>query len=259
MATVTLSRASGAATTVTVTPESGFYTVGSDAAIVIAAGSTSNATDTATIAAVDDAIHNPSGRTVTVTGVATSSLGVGTLTGAPLTLIDDEDEKGLVLAPSDQLVVTAGSSAPYTAALTSEPTGAVTVEVTSDNADVTVNPASLTFDATDWNATKTVTAEADGDDYADAVSLAHRATGGGYGGVTPLAVAETGGTRVLAVPVTAVTERVYRIGAETVRVRIRPWRAAPCRRRRVRGSAWGTGTRGSWWTCRRSPAFRPGA
>ena len=93
--TATLDRPSGAATTVTVTPVAGFYTVASSTAtITIAAGSTSNATDTATIAAVDDAIYNPSGRTVTVTGVAASSLGVGTLTGAPLTLTDD-DEKGL--------------------------------------------------------------------------------------------------------------------------------------------------------------------
>ena len=100
------------------------------------------------------------------------------------------------------------------------------MEVKSDNADVTVNPASLTFDATDWNTMKTVTvsASSDGDDYADAATLTHRATGGGYGGVTPLAVAvaETGDTRVLAAPVTAATERVYRIGAETVRVTYSP-------------------------------------
>ena len=136
--------------------------------------------------------------------------------------------KGLALVPSDHLAVTAGGTAgSYTAALTSKPTGTVTVSVTSDNADVTVNPARLTFDATDWSTARTVTVTAaqDGDDYADAATLAHDASGGGYDGVAralPVAVAETGDTRVLAAPVTAVTKRVYRIGAETVRVTYSP-------------------------------------
>ena len=66
----TLSHASSAVTTVTVTAVSGFYTVGSDATIVIAAGSTANATDTAAISAVDDDVDNVGNRSVTVTGTA---------------------------------------------------------------------------------------------------------------------------------------------------------------------------------------------
>ncbi len=235
--TATLSRASVAATTVTVTPVTGFYTVGSDAEIVIAAGSTANATDTATVAAVNDAIDNASDRTGTVTATITNARATadGTtmaVSGGALTLTDD-DEKGLALVdsslvPLDHLAVTAGSSASYTVALTSEPTGAVTVSIASDNADVTANPASLTFTMSNWNSPQTVSvsASSDGDDYADAATLTHDAAGGGYGddesASLPVAVAETGGTRVLAVPVTAVTERVYSIGAATVRVTYSP-------------------------------------
>ena len=71
-----LSHPSSAAT-VTVTAVSDFYTVGSDATVVIAAGQTANATDTVTVAAVDDAIDNIVNRAVTVTGTAFQRPGRG--------------------------------------------------------------------------------------------------------------------------------------------------------------------------------------
>ena len=183
----TLSRASGAATTVTVTGVPGLYTPGTDATIVIPAGATTS-TDTATVEAVDDAIHQGSaGRAVTVTATVANDRAAadGTtmaVTGASLVLTDD-DERGLVFDPE---VVTAaeGGTAGYTVALRSEPTGDVAVSVVSDNADVTVSDASLTFTMSNWNEaqTVTVTAALDGDDYADTATVSHDATGGGYGG-----------------------------------------------------------------------------
>ena len=182
-----LSRASGAVTTLTVTGVPGLYTPGTDATIVIPAGATTS-TDTATIAAVDDAIHQGSvGRAVTVTATVANDRAAAdgttmTVTGAALSLTDD-DEKGLVFDPE---VVTAaeGGTAGYTVALRSEPTGDVAVAVVSDNADVTVSDASLTFTMSNWNEaqTVTVTAALDGDDYADTATVSHDATGGGYGG-----------------------------------------------------------------------------
>ena len=80
--TATLSHPSSAATTVTVTAASGLYTVGSDTTVVIAAGSTSNATDSVTITAVNDDIDNVGNRSVTVTGTAINTQGVGAVTGA---------------------------------------------------------------------------------------------------------------------------------------------------------------------------------
>ena len=61
----------------TVTAVTGFYTVGSDRTIVIAAGETSNATDSVTITAVNDAIDNVGDRSVTVTGAASNARGGG--------------------------------------------------------------------------------------------------------------------------------------------------------------------------------------
>ena len=108
--TATLTNPSSAATTVTVTAAAvtGFYTVGSDATIVIAAGETANAADTATVAAVNDDVHQgTTGRSTTVTGTAANAQAAAnsetvTVTGAPLTLTDDEDlpEVTLVLSPT---------------------------------------------------------------------------------------------------------------------------------------------------------------
>ena len=84
-----LSHPSSAATTVTVRPVSGVYTVGADATIAIPAGETSNPSDTAAIAAVDND-RDEADRRVTVTASASNAQGVGTVTGAPLTLTDDD-------------------------------------------------------------------------------------------------------------------------------------------------------------------------
>ena len=87
--TATLAHPSSAATTITVRPVAGAYTVGSDSTIAIAAGSTANASDTVVITAVDNA-QDEADRNVTVSGVARNDQGVGSVTGADLTLMDDD-------------------------------------------------------------------------------------------------------------------------------------------------------------------------
>ena len=100
--TATLSQAVGEAVTVTVTPVAEAYDVGSDATIVIAAGQTTS-TDVATVEAVDNAIYEgAAGRSVTVTGTASSGLGTNAVTGAALTMTDDE------AAPTVSLVLSPG-------------------------------------------------------------------------------------------------------------------------------------------------------
>ena len=227
--TAVLSHTSSAATTVTVTAAavSGFYTVGLDATITIAAGVTANASDTATVLAVDDAIDNAGDRRVTVTGTAVNARATAesmtvTVSGATLTLLDD-DMAGFVFEPSGSLTVAAGGAAStYTAELSSEPTGAVTVSIASDNGDVTVDPSSLTFDADNWGTaqTVTVTAAADGDDFADTATLSHRGEGGGYDGVTGAlsAAVAGGGARIAASGGGSGTPRVYVVNGHLVTV-----------------------------------------
>ena len=139
--TATLSHPSDKATTVTVTAVPGLYEVDGDAAVVIAAGTTANESDTVTVTAVDDAIDNAADRSGTVTGTAANDRGVGAVAGAALTL-EDDDTAGFAFSPA-MLEAEAGdpAGAEYTVALGSEPTGAVTVTVASGNPDVTVAPS----------------------------------------------------------------------------------------------------------------------
>ena len=137
--TATLNRASGAATTVTVTPVSGFYTVGTDAVILIPAGQTANASDTATVVAVDDAVHQGTvGRTTTVTATVSNSLGVGTVTGAALTLTDNEAAPGATLALSAASIPENGGTAMVSATLARASAAATTVTVTAVSGFYTV-------------------------------------------------------------------------------------------------------------------------
>ena len=163
-ATVTaeLSRPSSEPTTVTVTAAMGAaYRVGSDATIVIAAGATANASDTATVSGVDNAV-DAADNAVTVTGSAANGQGVGMVTGAPLTLADD-DTAGVAVSPAtsatSRLVTTeSGGTATFTVRLESEPTGDVEFDVASSDTDEgTAAPAVLTFTASDWSTAQTVT------------------------------------------------------------------------------------------------------
>ena len=190
----TLSHPSSAATTVTVTPVADAYSVapGSGATIVVAAGSTTSA-DTATITAVDNDVDAAEDKTVTVTGTPANSQGAGTVTGASLTIRDDK--KGLAFARAEDpdfdrsrvLEVTeGGAGVAYTVKLTSEPVGEVAVKVAAGNTFLSVSPTELTFRAADWNTARTVTVTArdDGNDDAEPSSVSHRASGGGYDGVS---------------------------------------------------------------------------
>ena len=83
-----------------------------------------------------------------------------------------------------------GGSRSYTVALATRPADNVTVSIASDNADVTVRPASLTFTTANWNTPQRVTASAasDGDTANDTATLTHTAAGGGYGDAPAVSV-----------------------------------------------------------------------
>ena len=126
----TLSHPSSQPSTVTVTPVSGAYTAGSDSTIVIAAGSTTAASDTATVAAVDDDVHQGSaGRSATVTAALTNGQGEGAVTGAALTLTDDETLPTVALALSSTSISETGGISTVTAKLSGPSSAAVTVTV----------------------------------------------------------------------------------------------------------------------------------
>ena len=75
--------------------------------------------------------------------------------------ITDDDTAGVTVSKGS-LTIAEGSSGTYTIVLDSEPTATVTVTINdpTDNTDVTAEPASLTFSATDWNRPQEVTVRA---------------------------------------------------------------------------------------------------
>ena len=105
--------------------------------------------------------------------------------GVEVTVTDD-DEPGLAVTP-DPLAVPEGGSAAFMVRLVTEPSTQVTVTAarkTPVNPDVTVTPATRTFNATNWNQAKPFTvagaADADADD--DEQVVVFSASGGEYAG-----------------------------------------------------------------------------
>ena len=183
--TATLAHPSGAATTVmvTATPVApavpADVTLSTPATLIVAAGATGS-TGTVTVTANDNAVDTED-KAVTVSATVANALGGGMVREATLTLRDD-DERGMTFVPA-ALVVAAGSTATYTVALTSMPTGPVTVTLTPDAA-VTVDPARLPFPATRWNTAQPVTLTVAAGTTAPANLVDHRGTGSDYEGTT---------------------------------------------------------------------------
>ena len=188
-------------TEVTVSVTGDTATAGTDYAAVapvtltIAAGQTTG-TASFTLTPVDDAVDEAD-ETLAVSGVtAAPELPV---TPATLTLGDD-DERGVTVKPT-LLRLRAGEHKSYTVRLSSQPTETATVRVIvppDRAADLTVEPATLTYTAATWQTpqTVTVTAVADSDAAASGtrLELRHAVSGGDYDQLRaqPVAVSITG-------------------------------------------------------------------
>ena len=101
--------------------------------------------------------------------------------------ITDDERKALVFSVTGPVTVVEEESASYTVKLASRPTGDVDVAITGQGgSDLTLDKTSLTFTASTWNATQTVTVTDGGDSDLtnDRVILGHAASGGGYDGVS---------------------------------------------------------------------------
>ena len=186
--TATLDHVSSAATTVTisatpVSPATGSdYKLSTNTTLTIAAGETESR-GTVTITAVDNDRDEPD-KIIVASGSATNTQGIINPSDVMLTIADDD--RAAITAPVT-VVVPEGGSSDLSVALSSQPTGAVTVMVTGHaGTDLIPNPPELTFSDTDWNTTQsvTLTAALDEDITDDQVTLALTASGGGYTGVT---------------------------------------------------------------------------
>ena len=127
-------------------------------------------------------------------GTLPPSVSLGTTTQATVSITDD-DGAGVSVSESS-LTIAEGSSGTYTIVLDSQPTADVTVTINDpSNADVTAEPASLTFSSTDWNTPMTVTVnagqDADAEDETATVTHTVTSTDSSYSGASANSVAVT--------------------------------------------------------------------
>ncbi len=114
-------------------------------------------------------------------GLALSGGGYDGVSGGSVSVTVTDDDAGLIVAPAN-LTIAEGSSGTFTVALAALPVGPVTVALTSDHDEVTLDKESLTFTPSDWDTPQTVTASAvrDVDAEDDRATLGLDPSGGGY-------------------------------------------------------------------------------
>ena len=118
---------------------------------------------------------------------------VGVVVPSITVSITDDDTAGVRVSATD-LDLEEGGTGSYEVSLLSRPSHAVTISVSSDNPDVAVQPATLTFHPVNWETVKTVTVSArqDDDRADDGAAITHTVTGAGdYLGVAAAPVTVT--------------------------------------------------------------------
>ncbi len=190
--TANLSRASSEAVTVSYATADGTATAGSDypvstGTLTIAAGDTSG---TISVSITEDDVDEDD-ETFTVSLSNPENATLGSPASSTVTIIDD-DTHGVTVTPVT-LTIDEGGSGSYTVVLDTQPTGDVTVTVTSDHTDVTTAASTLTFTTSNWDTAQTVTVSAAQDDDAvnDTATLSHAVSGADYDEVTADSVAVT--------------------------------------------------------------------
>ncbi len=100
--------------------------------------------------------------------------------------ITDDDAPGIIVFPTTMDVAEDNGDTTYQVRLAKQPDADVTVVITTNN-QVTVSPQTLTFSTTDWEQKQLVVVKAKPDIFVEgphASTIMHRASGGGYDGVS---------------------------------------------------------------------------
>ncbi len=170
--TATLSGASSAATTLTVSATAvdpavaGDFTLSTNTTLTIAAEATTSS-GVVTITAVDNSV-DAANKLVTVSATASNDQGVTAPADQTLTITDDDATAGITVGTISGDTTEAGGTATFTVVLDSEPTADVSIGVSSDDTtEGTVAPATLTFTTRNWDTAQTVTVTGVDDDVDD--------------------------------------------------------------------------------------------
>ncbi|MBV7327670.1 DUF11 domain-containing protein [Chloroflexi bacterium TSY] len=85
--------------------------------------------------------------------------------------VDDDEIAGILVSPSTLMLNEPGTSDLFTIRLTSEPSGTVTINLTSSDTSECTVPMSVELDPTNWQSGVTVTVRAEDDDLVDSTQL----------------------------------------------------------------------------------------
>src|SRR5439155_477615 len=120
-----------------------------------------NSPQTITVTGADDFVDDGDIAYTIATAAATSAdPNYSGMNAADVSLTNtDDDTAGITVTPTSGLATTeAGATDTFTIVLDSSPTASVTIPITSTNtAEGTVSPSSLTFTPANWNVARTVT------------------------------------------------------------------------------------------------------
>ncbi|MEZ4727586.1 MAG: Calx-beta domain-containing protein [Caldilineaceae bacterium] len=121
-----------------------------------------------TVTALDDAIDDGDQACVVQTAVGSPDTHYAAIAAADVavTVADDNDTAGVIIATTVLTVSEPASSTTFTVVLTSEPTASVTMTVTPENTQCTATPA-IVFTAANWQQAQTVTVTAVDDQIVD--------------------------------------------------------------------------------------------
>ena len=113
---------------------------------------------------------------------------------ATLTATEADDETAALLLSTNAVTVPEGGSASYTVRLSAQPASAVSVSIaadTSQDGDFVPAPASLSFNASNWNSAQTVSiaAREDDDGVNGSADIRHTASGAEFNGLTATVLA----------------------------------------------------------------------
>ena len=184
---------------VTVTPS---LATGSDADVTLASSSALtftmlnwNVAQRVTVNAAEDNDAAPGVATIEHAVAGADYAGV-TASDVTVTEADNDNAAAGVTVTPTALTVAEGSSATYTVVLDTEPSADVTIAVSfaaGSDVDITVDKTSLTFTTDNWDAAQEITVSAAEDDDATdgTATIAHTASGGGYGGVSVSSITAT--------------------------------------------------------------------
>ena len=160
-----------------------------------------NTAQTVTLTGVNDFVDDGNiGYTITTAAAVSADGSYNGLNPANVSATNtDDDTAGFTVTPTSGLTTTeAGGTATFTLQLNSQPTANVTIGISSSNtAEGTVSPASLTFTAANWNTAQTVTLTGvadlvqDGNVAYTVVTAAAVSADGNYAGLNPDDVSAT--------------------------------------------------------------------